>query len=208
MEKFSPLFFCLCGPVACGKSTISRRLVENDASLTFSVSSTTRAPRPGEAEGVAYYFIDDQKFLARKAEGQFIEDVTVGGKRYGTEKCNVARAERSQQDLILDIEWQGAANFRAEYGDRVKIIFVFPPSWTVLKERVGKRPGMTPEQLASRLILAQQEVEVLSNPDFSDYLIVNNDLATAVRQAEAIIHSERLRLKHARADIVSLLKDF
>lgn len=203
-----PIFFCFCGPTGCGKTTITKRLLGLDPSLQLSISTTTRPPRVGEVDGREYYFVDREEFESRVSKNCFVEHADVSGHRYGTERINFERCATTKTDLLLDIEYQGADILRREYGAQVVVIFVFPPSFRSLEERVISRHEKdSPERIAARMVLAKKEIEVLSSAGFSDYLLVNDFLDSTLERALAIIRAEQMRLSRFPAEVVRELTE-
>lgn len=141
-----------------------------------------------------YFFLSEEEFVERIAKDAFIEHAEFGGKRYGTERRNIDLAESSAVDLILDIDVQGVTRLKQLFPSQVVTIFVFPPSFAVLQERLRKRGTETQERRDERLRLAQEELHVLRGEGFSDYLLINDDLDTAIANAKAIVLAERQRL--------------
>ncbi|MCC6954395.1 MAG: guanylate kinase [Deltaproteobacteria bacterium] len=200
-QQRSPIVFCFCGPIACGKSTITKALVKTMPSLALSISTTTRTPRVGELDGREYHFVSDEEFQTRVDASQFIEHAIVSGYRYGTEKRN-AEALPVGSDLVLEIDFQGALSARKVFGEQVVVIFVTPPSFAILRERLSKRGDKGTEYLEQRLALAEQEINVLSNGDFSDYLLLNDSLDAAIDAAKAIVAAERHRYSRYSPDFI------
>ncbi len=193
-QTHTPLLFCFAGPGGSGKSTICSKLVEQDDSLMPSVSTTTRAPRDGEVDGVHYHFVSREEFEKRIAAGRFLEHAIFGENRYGTEKINVEAAAEKRMDCILDIEVQGVDQVRTLFPQQTVVAFVFPPTFSVLAERMRGRGTDDEARIAQRIELAEQEVARLRQPTFSDYLLLNDKLDDAVAMARSLIAAERMRL--------------
>jgi len=174
----------ISGPSGAGKSTILRRL-RNKPGAAFSVSATTRPQRPGERDGVDYYFLDDDEFTARVERGDFLETVSLFGHRYGTLTSEVEQAVRKGAVLILEIDVQGARTVFERYPGATTI-FIRAPGVDVLKERLQKRNSEQDMDRAKRLERAQEELE--SEKHFQ-HVIVNDDIDTAAREIETIIDS-------------------
>jgi guanylate kinase len=183
--------FILSGPSGTGKTTIVRALLRRVDGLGFSVSCTTRPPRPGEREGHDYYFIAEEKFAALVAAGEFLEQAEVYGHRYGTLRREVERRLRRGRSVLLDIDTQGARQVRHQ-GERLglpmRFIFILPPSREELRRRIERRGSEPTEELERRLRAAWREVEAGS---WFDYLVVNRDLEEAVVQVARLIQMER-----------------
>lgn len=199
----TPVFFCFCGPTGCGKTTLTKRLVQSDPSLFLSVSTTTRPPRAGELDGREYNFVTRDEFLSRVKNGQFVEFAEVSGQLYGTERTNFERCLERGADLLLDIDYQGASALREEFGSQVCNIFVFPPSFAVLEQRLHSRAGNdSPERIAHRLEIAEREIAELTTPGFSDYFLVNDTVESSVGGAQAIIRAERMRFNRIPLEFI------
>ena len=203
--KNETILFCFGGAIGAGKSTLCEELVKQDRQLVLSVSSTTRLPRPGEIEGEDYYFVSKDEFETLIRDKQVVEYTFFNDNYYGTARQTLDRAIAIGKDVLLDIEIEGIQNLKNIYGSRVVTIFVCPPSFAVWKERIQAR-GDGEEQLKRRLEIAKKETAVLSQPEFSDYLLVNGDLSLTLQQAQKIIATERGRLSRlSRADVQRLL---
>lgn len=172
----------LTAPSGAGKTTIARRLTQALPETRFSVSATTRAPRPGEREGVDYFFLSEREFRRRVEEGDFIEFETYAGHLYGTLRSELERIA-AEGVALLDIDVRGALNVKRLYGDDALTLFINPPSLAVLAERLRNRKTESEDVLATRLERAEMEMAYAS--DF-DAVIVNDDLETAV--AETVAH--------------------
>ena len=176
----------LSAPSGGGKTTIARRLLEERDDLGYSISCTTREPRPTERQDIDYHFLTHDQFLEHVNAGDFAEWAEVHGKLYGTLKSAISSVLRSGKHVILDIDVQGARQLRTEYKDAVTV-FVLPPSAEVLLERLRKRKTESPQQLAARLDSALQELRAVEE---YEYVVVNDDLDHAVRQVGSIIDAE------------------
>jgi guanylate kinase len=184
------------GPSGTGKSTVLQRVLARIPDLRFSVSHTTRAPRPGERDGVAYFFVDDAVFQGMVDEDRFLEWARVHERRYGTSRGEVDRAERDGVDLLLDLDVQGAAQVRAKHADAVTV-FILPPSYEALEKRLNGRGGPD-ASLPTRLLAASREAALYGDYDFC---LVNDDLDRTVDQLSAIVQAARLRT--SRVDSVA-----
>lgn len=184
-----PLLIVVAAPSGGGKSTVLARVFAELPGLRFSVSHTTRAPRAGEQDGREYYFVDPMGFKKRVEEGAFLEWAEVHGKLYGTSRAELDRARADSQDLVLDIDVQGARNVLLAYPKAVTI-FLKPPSFEVLKARLSARGTESAEALAVRLRNAEAELERAG--DFR-HLVVNDDLDAAVTAVKQIVEDERAR---------------
>jgi guanylate kinase len=179
--------FVITAPSGAGKTSLIDALVRADPSLKLSVSYTTRAPRPGEKDGVDYHFVDDQAFLAMQARGEFLESAEVHGYRYGTSKKVITEALARGEDLVLEIDWQGARQVRAVYPGCVGI-FILPPSIEELERRMRSRGQDADAVIRRRLDNARGEMEHAGE---FDYAIINKDFDTARQELAAIIQKER-----------------
>jgi guanylate kinase len=179
--------FVITAPSGAGKTSLIDALVRADPSLQLSVSYTTRAPRPGEKDGVDYHFVDDAAFLAMQAHGEFLESAEVHGYRYGTSKKVITEALARGEDLILEIDWQGARQVRAVYPGCVGI-FILPPSIEELERRMRSRGQDADAVIRRRLDNARGEMEHAGE---FDYAIINKDFDSARQELAAIIQKER-----------------
>ncbi len=181
--------FIVTAPSGAGKSSLIDALLKDDARLKLSVSYTTRAPRPGEQDGREYHFVDEPAFLAMLARGEFLESAEVHGNRYGTSQRVIEQALARGEDLVLEIDWQGAQQVRRLYPGCVGI-FILPPSVAELERRMRAR-GQDADAVIRRR-LASAEEEISHAPEF-DYVIINKDFDEAKRDLQAIIRVERLK---------------
>lgn len=179
--------FVVSAPSGAGKSTLTQRLVRSVPGLAFSISYTTRQPRPGEVDGRDYFFISDGRFDAMVREGGFVEWVQVYGHRYGTGRDWLNSVLATGLDVLLDIETTGALNLRMVIPD-ARMIFILPPSAASLEERLRSRGKDSDEQISIRLKHARHELELYQA---YDYLVMNDDLELAYRQFEGIILATR-----------------
>ena len=181
--------FIICGPSGVGKGTVVARLLASDPSLYFSVSATTRPPRPGEEDGVHYHFLSMEQFEQWIAEDQFLEHAQFVGNRYGTPRLYVDRAMAQGRDVLLDIEIQGAEQVKRKRPDVVRI-YVAPPSWAELERRLIGRGTEDMEKVRSRLARGREEFSTAK--DF-DYFVINDTVDRAVEELRAIMTAEHCR---------------
>jgi guanylate kinase len=184
--------FVITAPSGAGKTSLIEALVKADPSLQLSISYTTRAPRPGEKDGVDYHFVEDATFVAMKGRGEFLEDAEVHGYRYGTSKKVITDALARGEDLILEIDWQGARQVRALYPDCVGI-FILPPSIEELERRMRARGQDAEAVIRRRLDNARGEMDHAGE---FNYAIINKDFDTARRELAGIIQKERHGAHH------------
>ena len=181
--------FIISGPSGVGKSTVLKELFKDRDDLYFSVSATTRAPRPGEEDGVHYHFTDVDEFRKMISEDAFLEYAEYVGNFYGTPKKFVDEAMEQGKDVILDIEVQGALQVIGKRPDTVRI-FIAPPSWDALEQRLTGRGTDSPEKIQKRLVRAKVE---LQTADTYDYFVINDTVENAVREINAIMLAEHCR---------------
>lgn len=195
----------LSAPSGGGKTSIARRLLERRDDVGYSVSCTTRVPRAGEVEGRDYYFLSTPEFLERQQRGEFAESAEVHGNLYGTLRSEVQRVLASGKHVIMDIDVQGAVQFRSAFPESV-LIYVLPPSGEVLLDRLRARDTETRESLKRRLVSAL--VELRAVPMYQ-YVVLNDDLDRAVASVSGIIDSEGLRrerLLNVERDVRSIIE--
>ncbi|UTI62745.1 guanylate kinase [Paraconexibacter antarcticus] len=178
--------FVITGPSGVGKGTLIRELRDRVPELELSVSATTRAPRPGEADGVDYHFLTPELFAARVGEGAFVEHAEYSGRRYGTLRAELDRRTSGGHPVVLEIEVQGARQVRSAMPEAVQI-FIVPPSTDTLRQRLVGRGTDDDEQVAARLEVAVSE---LAAQDEFDYKVTNADLETAVAELVGIVRRE------------------
>jgi guanylate kinase len=178
--------FVITGPSGVGKGTLIRALLERVAKLELSVSATTRAPRPGEQDGVAYHFLAREEFARRVAQGDFVEWAEYSGNRYGTLRSELERRVEQGRPVVLEIELQGARQVREKMPEAVQV-FIAPPSRETLRRRLEGRGTDTDEQVTRRLQTA--DAELAAQPEFQ-HVVVNNDLDDAIAELVAIIDTE------------------
>ena len=201
-----PFPVIMSSPSGVGKTTIARMLLERRTDVGYSVSSTTRQPRPGEVDGRDYFFWTPEQFAAARSRGEFAETADVHGRMYGTLRREVDRVLSQGKYVIMDIDVQGAAQFVKVFPESV-LIFLLPPSAEVLVERLRGRKSETRDALAVRL---RNAIDELREADQYDYLIVNDDLERAIRYVSSAIDAEtvrRVRDPDASSRVASLIAD-
>lgn len=198
------ILFVVSSPSGGGKGTLIQRVLKQVPNLSYSVSFTTRAPRNGEVDGREYFFVSTERFEEMVENKEFLEWAHVHGRLYGTARQQVAREIAEGRDIILEVDVQGAASVRSLIADSVSI-FILPPSFEILKQRLQARGTDSPEELELRLRNAPMEMK-----DYSafQYVILNDDLDRAANQMGAIVHAERARLSRQAAKVRSVVEAF
>ena len=189
--------FIISGPSGVGKSTVLSALFQGRDDLYFSVSATTRAPRPGEKHGVDYHFIEPETFRQWIVDGEFLEYAEYVGNFYGTPKKYVDAAMEEGKDVILDIEIQGATQVHNLRPDVVRI-FIAPPSWKELERRLTARGTDSPEKVQKRLLRAKVELQTAGQ---YEYCVIDDTVGNAVRELRAIMLAEHCRPADRIADL-------
>jgi len=183
------LCLVLVAPSGAGKSSIARALLAEDPMLSLSVIATTRAPRPGEQDGVHYHFVDRARFDAMVAGQALLEWAQVYDDRYGTPAAPVHAALAAGRDMLFDIDWQGARHLRAALPGDVVQLAILPPSLAELEHRLQARGQDSPERIARRMAKAQDEIAHCRE---ADHVIVNGAFGAAVADARAVLQAARL----------------
>lgn len=189
-EKKRGFILIMTAPSGGGKGVLSRHLMETMDGIRFSISTTTRGKRPGEAEGVHYFFVGKEKFGAMIQERAFVEWAEVFGNFYGTSRRALLDHLEAGQDVILDIDWQGARQVRAQMPGDVVHVAIIPPSREALRQRLLARGQDALEVIEKRMALAGEE---LSHWHEADYAMINDRLEQACADIEAIVRAERLK---------------
>lgn len=190
--------FIISGPSGVGKSTVLSALLEKRKDLYFSVSATTREPRPGELDGIHYHFMDVESFRKWIAMDQFLEYAEYVGNFYGTPKRYVDEAMEAGRDVILDIEIQGAIQVTSKRPETVRI-FIAPPSWAELERRLTERGTDSKDKIQKRLLRAKVEFQTAHT---YDYFVINDTVEKAVNELEAIMTAEHCKPKE-RMEIIN-----
>lgn len=178
--------FVITGPSGVGKGTLIRQLLDRVPGLELSVSATTRPPRPGEEDGVAYHFLDDAAFEARVAEGDFVEWAEYSGRRYGTLRSELEKRTAAGAPVVLEIEVQGARQVRETLPSAVRI-FIAPPSPDVLRNRLVGRGTDSEEEIERRLTVAEEELAACAE---FPHVVRNDRLEDAIAELERIVRTE------------------
>ena len=181
------ILLVISSPSGAGKTTLAHRLAEQER-LSFSVSYTTRAPRAGEQDGVDYKFVTDDEFSSMVERHEFAEWAVVHGSRYGTAIHTVNRALEDGNDTLFDIDFQGGAQIRRQWPQESVLVFILPPSMAELERRLRRRATDSPEAIARRLVTATRELEHFAE---YDYLVVNDNLDTALKELSSIYVAAR-----------------
>lgn len=184
--------YIFAAPSGAGKTSLVKALVDSIDNIEVSVSHTTRAPRPGEIDGVNYHFIDTNKFQEMVAKGNFLEHAQVFDNFYGTARTNIEQRLAAGVDVILEIDWQGARQVREQFPECIGV-FILPPSRESLEERLRNRGQDDDEVIARRM---RDAVNEMSHYAEFDYLVVNDDFNTALAELAAIVTARRLRTEN------------
>lgn len=187
--------FIVAAPSGAGKTTLVRKLLEQDAAVQLSISYTTRAPRPGEQNGREYHFVDVAEFSAMRERGDFLEWAEVHGNFYGTSRTWLAAQMQAGRDVLLEIDWQGAQQVRKQFPQAVGI-FILPPSLQALEQRLRGRGTDSEEVIARRLSAA---VDEMRHVDEFDFAIINKDLDVASNDLLVAVQASRLRFARQKA---------
>jgi guanylate kinase len=180
--------FIVCAPSGAGKTTLVAALLKMDSVIQLSISYTTRKPRAGEVDGREYHFIDEKKFHEMAAAGEFLESAHVHGNYYGTCQTWITKRREAGADILLEIDWQGAAQVRKMIPDAIGI-FILPPSFEALMSRLNTRAQDPPDVIARRIAAAREEI---SHVIEFNYVIINDKFDEAVQDLASIVRSRRL----------------
>lgn len=181
--------FMVVAPSGAGKSSLVNALLKRDPDILLSISCTTRVPRPGEKEAQHYYFVGKEEFMLMREHSELLEWAEVHGNFYGTPRKHIEDGIRRGQDVLLEIDWQGARQIRQHYPDAVGV-FILPPSIEALETRLKKRGQDAPQVISRRLLAAGGEMSHVSE---CQYVIINQEFSVAVEQFAQIVAATRLR---------------
>lgn len=196
--------FVISAPSGAGKTSVVRGLLQKDMKISLSISHTTRPPRQNEIDGRDYFFIDRIAFQAMQVRDEFLESAEVYGNFYGTSRCWIEETMAAGQDVLLEIDCQGAKQIRELFPQAI-LIFILPPSLETLKQRLEQRGLDESTVIERRLYAARDEVNHL---DRFDYAVVNHDLNIAVQEVTCIVQAERLKTARQRISQQALIAQF
>jgi guanylate kinase len=196
--------FVIAAPSGAGKTTLTRLALAQNPRLALSISTTTRAPRPGEENGVHYHFVAPETFRQQQAAGDFLESAEVHGNWYGTSRQGIDALLLADRDVILEIDWQGAQQVRHIYPESIGI-FILPPSFEVLATRLQGRGQDTADVIARRIANAREELQHLNE---FPYVIINESLDDALAELMAVFASARLRLTNQSQRCPALIASY
>jgi guanylate kinase len=198
------MILILSSPSGAGKTTLTRKLIEDSAlDLTLSVSVTTRKQRSSEVDGIHYRFVERGEFERMKAAGELLESAEVHSNGYGTPRAPVEKVLAQGRDMLFDVDWQGAKQVRERLGDDVVSIFVLPPSMRELRARLERRAEDTASSIEARFQNARKEIERWRD---YHYVVVNDDLTRAFLDVKTIVAAERLRARRIQAGVERLVE--
>ncbi len=196
--------FIVAAPSGAGKTSLVRELLARDGQVRLSISYTTRAPRPGETDGRDYHFVSKEEFIALLDAGEFLESAEVYGNYYGTSERWIRAAMAAGDDILLEIDWQGAAQVRRMFAEAIGV-FIVPPSLQALQQRLTGRGQDSAEVIARRMAAAREDISHVSE---FDYVIINDDFAEAVTDLCALFRTRRLQANRQLARHASLFHQF
>ncbi len=202
-NKLKGLLIVISAPSGTGKTTLTHMLLKEFPDMEFSVSYTTRKPRPGEVNGKDYFFVDRETFERMIEEGDFLEWAQVYGNLYGTSKSQVLKALNEGKDILLDIDTQGALQVKKNFPEAV-LIFILPPSFKELERRLRSRGTDDEETIEKRLKIARVEVE---RAPLYDYIVVNDVLEKAYEKLRSIVIAEKCRTERLKGQFEKIVKD-
>ncbi len=198
------VLYVVAAPSGAGKTSLVKALLQNDPAIRLSVSYTTRAPRPGEVEGVDYHFVSMDVFREMAARGEFLESAEVYGNHYGTSQAWLAGEIAAGRDILLEIDWQGAAQVRKRFPEAVTL-FILPPSIEALRERLSNRGQDSAEVIEKRMAAARDDI---SHATEFEYIIVNDDFDQALLDLMAVVRASRLATTRQTRRLASLFERF
>lgn len=201
MNKYGTLYV-VAAPSGAGKTSLVNALVAGDEALKISISYTTRPPRPGEQNGIQYHFVNEAVFAQMIKEQVFLEYAQVFGYHYGTSRQWIADTLEQEQDVILEIDWQGARQI-GQIFHHIKTIFILPPSLATLRQRLDSRRQDSEAIIDDRM---RQAIEQMSHYNEFEYLVVNDDFNKALADLQAILTSERLKRRYQQKNLGPLLE--
>ncbi|MGZ5037730.1 MAG: guanylate kinase [Usitatibacter sp.] len=196
--------FVVVAPSGAGKTSLVNALLEKDRNIRLSISYTTRSPRPGEANGREYHFVDRPVFEKMIAAGDFLEHASVYGNYYGTSKRWIERELSGDHDVLLEIDWQGAAQLRGLFPDMVGV-FILPPSLEELRKRLESRGKDSPETIAKRMASAREDISHVLE---FEYIIVNERFEEALTDLQSIVRAARVSRAQQSVRLASRLDEF
>jgi len=204
LSERAPIVIVVSAPSGAGKTTVIERVLSDVPGIRFSVSHTTRPPRGDEREGVDYHFVDRPTFERLRAEGKLLESAEVHGNLYGTSRAELERARAEGRDVLLDLDVQGAAQVRACLPE-VVTVFILPPSYPALEQRLRGRGQDDPATIERRLAVAAREIAKVTE---YDYALVNDDVDACVEELKTIIRAERCRVSVMGERVREVCKSF
>ncbi len=198
------VLYVVAAPSGAGKTSLVKALLQRDTAIRLSVSYTTRAPRPGETNGVDYHFVSVENFLQMAARGEFLESAEVYGNYYGTSQAWIAAEIAAGRDILLEIDWQGAAQVKQHFPEAVTL-FILPPSIEALRERLTGRGQDGLEVIEKRMAAARDDI---SHAGEFEYIIVNDDFDQALLDFMAVVRASRLVALRQVCRLASLFERF
>jgi guanylate kinase len=198
------VLYVVAAPSGAGKTSLVKALLKNDPAIRLSVSYTTRAPRPGEVNAVDYHFVSVDGFQQMAARGEFLESAEVYGNYYGTSKAWIAGELAVGRDILLEIDWQGAAQVKKLFPEAVGL-FILPPSLVALRERLSSRAQDSEEVINRRVAAAREDI---SHAGEFEYIIVNDDFDQALLDLMAVARASRLVASRQKRNLAPLLDKF
>ena len=198
------VLYVVAAPSGAGKTSLVKALLQRDTAIRLSVSYTTRAPRPGETNGVDYHFVSVENFLQMAARGEFLESAEVYGNYYGTSQAWIAAEIATGRDILLEIDWQGAAQVKQHFPEAVTL-FILPPSIEALRERLTGRGQDGLEVIEKRMAAARDDI---SHAGEFEYIIVNDDFDQALLDFMAVVRASRLVVLRQVRRLASLFERF